>query len=214
MQPKIIGISGSPVKNSNTDRVVRHIMASTGLEGEFVKLSDINIRPCRACKGCVADNVCKVRDDFPALAEKLKGAGALVVGSYCPYGSIDGFTKAFLERLWSLRHVNNLMRGKAAVTVVTGLMPVITGKVSEMAAMEMHMDRMNLIGQIEVRGNVPCLTCGRGDDCEMSAVSLLFGENARASADKCVAVEDQPEVWEKAERLGKKIAGFLDPEIK
>ncbi len=210
MQPQILGISGSPVKNSNTDRIVKHILASSGLESEFVKLSSIDVRPCRACKKCVNDNVCKVRDDFPSLGEKIKNASAIVVGSYCPYGSIDGFSKAFLERLWSLRHVNNLVKGKLAVTVVTGLAPVITDKVSEMLAMEMNMDRMNLIGQLAVKGNVPCLTCGKGDGCEMSGVPLLFGENAKASADKCINVEDQTEVWEKAESLGQKIAGSMN----
>jgi hypothetical protein len=27
-----------------------------------------------------------------------------VVVGYAPYGAVDGFTKAFLERLFSLRH--------------------------------------------------------------------------------------------------------------
>lgn len=210
MQVQVVGISGSPIKNSNTDRIVKHILNSTGLENEFVKLSSISVQPCRACKKCVEDNICKVKDDFPPLAEMIKKADAIVVGSYCPYSSVDGFTKAFLERLWSLRHVNNLVRGKLAVTVVTGLIPEITGNVSEMLAMEMNMDRMNLIGQIEVMGNVPCLTCGKGDDCEMSAVPLLFGKNAKATIDKCIAVEDQTEIWKKAESIGQQIKNRLN----
>ena len=187
--------------------------SASGLESEFIKLSDLNVRPCRACKKCVNDNICKVKDDFPPLAEKIKKADAIVVGSYCPYGSVDGFTKAFLERLWSLRHVNNLVRGKLAVTIVTGLAPFITGKVSEMLAMEINMDRMKRIGQLQVMGNVPCLTCGKGDDCEMSAVSLLFGDNAKATADNCIAVEDQAEVWKKAESFGKQIGNTLNNHI-
>lgn len=39
MDPKVIGISGSPVKNSNTDRLVKTILESSGLPHEFVKLS-------------------------------------------------------------------------------------------------------------------------------------------------------------------------------
>ena len=151
------------------------------------------------------DNICKVEDDFPALAEKVKQASALVVGAYCPYGSIDGFTKSFLERLWSLRHVNNFVRGKIAVTVVTGTRPETRDPVSEKVAREMHMDRMDVIGQLKIEGNVPCLTCGKGDICEMSAVQRLFGENAKASVDKCVRVEDQKEVWEEAQRIGQQI---------
>ena len=71
---------------------------------------------------------------------------------------------------------------------MTGVSPEVTDKVSEMVAMEMTMDRMNLIGQLAVKGNVPCLTCGKGDACEMSGVPLLFGENVKASADKCITV--------------------------
>jgi len=33
-------------------------------------------------------------------------------GAYIPYGQIDGFSKTLLERFWSLRHVNNMLRGK------------------------------------------------------------------------------------------------------
>ena len=97
---EVLGISGSPIKNSNTDRLINTILDATGLESEFVKLSRINVRPCFACKQCVSDNVCKVKDDFQELAKKIKAAKALIIGAYTPYGQIDGFTKALLERFW------------------------------------------------------------------------------------------------------------------
>ena len=40
MSIKVLGISGSPVPNSNTDRLVMQVLQSSGLEYEFVKLSD------------------------------------------------------------------------------------------------------------------------------------------------------------------------------
>ena len=199
----ILGISGSPVHDSNTDRVVRAVLGASGLDSEFVKLSAISVDPCRACKACVDDNVCKVRDDFPALAERVKSAGALVIGGYTPYGMLDAFTKAFLERLWSMRHVNNLNRSKLVVTVVTGLTVRGVDLASEMIAQEMRMERMEVMGQIKVNGNVPCLTYGHGDACEMSAVRMLYGKEARASVDHCVRAEDQPDVWDSALRLGR-----------
>ncbi|MBW1642102.1 MAG: flavodoxin family protein [Deltaproteobacteria bacterium] len=205
----IIGISGSPVRNSNTDRLVQAVLEASGLETEFVKLSNISVAPCRACKRCVEDNVCKVKDDFPALAEKVKSARAMVIGSYCPYSSLDGFTKAFMERLWSMRHQTNLNRGKLIVTAVTGLMPQIIEQVSQMLAMEIMIERMELVGQLHVSGNVPCLTCGKGDVCEMSGASVLFGPDAKISAELCVAVEDQKEVWDKALQLGQTIGKRL-----
>ena len=120
MHEVVVGISGSPVKNSNTDRLVQEVLRNTGLETVFIKLSEKRIQPCRACLGCVKDNLCKVQDDFQELAETVKTAKAVVVGGYPPYGSLDAFTKAFLERMFSLRHCKGLNRGKLAVTVITG----------------------------------------------------------------------------------------------
>ena len=116
-----------------------------------MKLSKINVRPCLACKKCVPDNVCKVRDDFPELAEKIKKSKALIIGAYIPYGQIDGFTKALLERFWSLGHVNNLLRGKLCATILTGLMPDMLDNVNQSLAAEIReYERMDLIGQLTI----------------------------------------------------------------
>jgi len=90
MSIKILGISGSPVPNSNTDRLIMQVLKSSKLEYEFVKLSDLSVGPCRACKACVKDNICKVDDDFPELAKKLLDAKALVIGGYTSYGMMVG----------------------------------------------------------------------------------------------------------------------------
>ena len=203
MAVKVLGISGSPVKNSNTDRLVNAILAATGLETEFVKLSRINVRPCFACKKCVPDNICKVKDDFQELAEKIKTASALVIGAYTPYGQIDGFTKALLERFWSFRHVHNLLKGKLCATVLTGLDPRVLDAINLALATEIRdYERMALVGQLSIQGNLPCLTCGEGDTCEMSAMQLMYGPDARTSEIDYARVEDQEEVWAEAARLG------------
>ncbi len=202
MSLKILGVSGSPVPNSNTDRAVKAILKVSGLESEFVKLSDITVRPCRACKRCVEDNICKQEDDFPALASKVLEASALVIGAYCPYRSLDANTKAFLERLWSMRHQKNLNEGMQVVIVVTGVIPPIAKLVSDTIAHEMRMENMEVIKTILIRGNVPCLTCGRGSECKMSGVPLLFGKGKKASSDLCIRVEDQSEVQKQIIQVG------------
>ena len=209
MSLKILGVSGSPVPNSNTDRAVKAVLEASGLESEFVKLSDINVRPCRACKRCVEDNICKQEDDFPALAEKLREAKALVVGAYGPYSSLDAYTKAFLERLWSMRHVKNLNEGKQIVIIVTGLIPPISKQVSNSIALEMRMENMEVLDTILFKGNVPCLTCGRGSECKMSGVPMLFGKGTKASTDLCIRVEDQSDVQKKIRRVGEMLKARL-----
>jgi len=212
MSIKILGISGSPVPNSNTDRLVMQVLQSSGLEYEFVKLSDLRVGPCRACKECVEDNICKVDDDFPELANKLLDAKALVIGGYTPYGMLDGFTKAFLERLWSMRHLNSLNEHKYAVTIISGLHKQTTEAALKSIAREFTMERMHPVAELSIAGNVPCLTCGYGDGCKNSGIPYVFTDEIKASADYCVAVENQP-VWENATQTGKLIGQYINGEI-
>lgn len=211
MHAQILGISGSPIKNSNTDRLIQAVLEASGLSYEFVKLSQMDVRPCIACLGCKSDNVCKVRDDFPALAEKVKAAGALVVGGYCPYGSIDGFVKAFLERLFSFRHQNGLNRGRLAVAVTTGIGRGAPGleQANEQIVHALTLEGMQVVGNLNAIGNPECLVCGYGDTCPMSALPWVFGQGAKPTPDKFCRVEDQTELWQEARRLGTEVARLL-----
>ena len=219
MTSKIIGISGSPFPNSNLDRAVKAVLEASGLDFEFIKLSDYNIRPCMACRKCVKDNTCKQEDDFSWISKKVLEADAWVIGVYSPYSQIDAFTKAFLERLWSLRHVKNLLRGKPvglihirvyppmfdrAVFRYIGLNKLLSRKIPSQKVLdqlefELKADKMKVVGKVRVRGNIPCLTCGCGNDCQMSGAKIMYG---KASADYCIKVEDQEDVWKKLQTLG------------
>ncbi len=211
MSAEVLGISGSPIKNSNTDRLVEVILNASSLKSEFVKLSRINVRPCFACKQCVPDNICKVKDDFQALAEKIKTARALVIGGYSPYGQIDGFTKSLLERFWSFRHRANLLKGKLCATVLTGVDPRAMDAINRSLAAEIRdYENMELVGQLSVQGNVPCLYCGEGDTCEMSGVKMMLGPDAKTADFGYTRVEDQEDVWKEAMRIG----GLIGERIK
>jgi len=216
MKPQIIGISGSPIKNSNTDRLIQAVLESSGLATEFIKLSKINVRPCIACLGCKKDNICKVKDDFPELAEKVRKAGAIVVGGYSPYGAVDGFSKAFLERLFSLRHQNGLNRGKLAVVVTSGIGRGAPGleEASNQIAHALKLEGMDVLDQLKGIGNPECMVCGYGESCPMSALPWIFGDDTQVTSDKFSSVEDQTETWEQAKTLGKEIGRKLGEQMR
>jgi multimeric flavodoxin WrbA len=211
MKAPIIGVSGSPIKNSNTDRLIRTVLESSGLETEFVKLSKLSVKPCIACLGCKTDNICKVTDDFPELAEKVRNAGALVVGGYAPYGAIDGFTKAFLERLFSLRHQTGLNRGRLAVVVTTGIGRGAPGvaEANDQVAHALTLEGMEIVERLQVTGNPECMVCGYGAECPMSALPWIFGDDLTITPDKFQQVEDQTDVMEKARKAGAALARRL-----
>lgn len=215
MQPQIIGISGSPIKNSNTDRLVQAVLDSSGLQSEFIKLSKLNVKPCIACLGCKKDNICKVTDDFPELAEKVRTASAIVVGGYSPYGSVDGFTKAFLERLFSLRHQNGLNRGKLAVVIATGIGRGAPGleETSKQIEHALTLEGMEILDNLKITGNPECMVCGYGQTCPMSALPWVFGDDTEVTPEKFCKVEDQSEIWEQAKALGQEISARIQKQM-
>lgn len=50
MSVQVVGISGSPIPDSNTDLAVQRILVLTGLSSQFVKLSKLVPGPRNSCR--------------------------------------------------------------------------------------------------------------------------------------------------------------------
>ena len=112
MKGRVLGISASPHKGGKVETLVQEILSASRLPHELVRLHEIHVGPCKACNSCRADNMCILEDDWGALAQKIRSADAVVLGSWAFSGMIDSATKALMERFWSLRHHRQLTRGK------------------------------------------------------------------------------------------------------
>lgn len=210
---KVIGVSGSPIPDSNTDRAVKAVLEATGIENEFIKLKDYSISPCNACLGCVKTNQCVIKeDDGRMLTNKAREADALVVGAYAPYSGIDARTKAFLERLYPLRHGSGLMKGKVGAAVVTHAIPLEAPNLppaAENAVEGIHSymleEGLNFIGAVTLQGNVPCIRCGMESECENSGLKMIFGHRATVDSVGIHAFENHADSLRSARELGQKI---------
>ncbi len=210
---KILGVSGSPIKNSNTDRAVQIVLEATGAKKrEFFKLSDLNIAPCDACLGCIKTNKCVIRDDGVMLAEKAYKADALIIGGFTTYSSLDSRTKAFIERLYPLRHRHALMSGKPGAAVITCAIPPGHEELppaceNGLQAVRNYMiaEGMNFVGGISIVGNIPCVKCGDGGQCRQSGMKLMFGKDATLENVGIRKLEDSPGTVAALEKLGRDI---------
>lgn len=213
---KVLGVSGSPIDNSNTDRALKLALESTGLETEFIKLKNYTVEPCRACLGCVKTNQCVIKDDGIKLAEKAKEADALIIAGFTPYSTLDARTKAFIERLYPLRHTYGYMAGKPGGAIITCAVPADIEMLPPACdfgvnAIKFYMmeEGMEFVGEVRVIGNVPCIKCGHGDECKMSAIKMLYGPDATVSSTGVRVFEEQQEAVKAAIKLGKDIAHKL-----
>lgn len=213
---KVIGVSGSPIEDSNTDRALKAALEATGMDYEYVKLIDHTVAPCKACLGCVSTNVCVIKDDGITLAEKVKEADALIVAGFTPYSTLDARTKAFIERLYPLRHKYGYMQGKPGGTIITAavpencdILPPALDNGTNAIAYYMMEEGMNMVGSVKVLGNVPCVRCKYGDDCDLTGIKMMFGPEATKDSVGINRCEDQPEAVAAAKELGQKIAEQL-----
>jgi multimeric flavodoxin WrbA len=209
---KILGISGSPIQNSNTDRALKIVLEATGMKSEFIKLSDYTIGPCDACLNCIKTNRCIKKDDGVMLAEKSYKANALVIAGFTPYSSLDSRTKAYMERLYPLRHRHGLMSGKPGAAIITSAIPL--GHQGMPPAADIGIDAvrnfmleegMRFIGGVKLLGNVPCIRCGQDGQCQMSGLKMLHGQDATPESVGINDFADDPEKIAELQQLGEAI---------
>lgn len=112
----IVYISGSPRKDSNTDILLKQALSITG--GEFIKLSDFDIKPCDACWACQKLEKCIIEDDMTKnIIPLLLNSDGFVVGSPVFFNNISAQTKAFIDRTWCIK---GGLRNKVGGAIVVG----------------------------------------------------------------------------------------------
>jgi len=100
---KILGICGSLREESNTNKLVKKVVESSGCEHELIYLAGKDIKPCTGCAHCMMnDGECAVKDDMQPLYEKILTADALVVGSPTYFLDVSGAVKCFIDRNMAL----------------------------------------------------------------------------------------------------------------
>ena len=201
----ILGISGSPVANSNTDRLIKLILEETEQDSEFIKLSNYDLHPCQACLGCVEDNICKQNDDWQELEPMLKEAEGFVIGGYAPYDILDAHTKIFIERMYALRHQELLNQGKPIVSIALGQPESNSAQqaIEQINNFAQH-EGMDVVASIKAEGTSTCVACGYGTDCAIRST-----DKKTINQQEYNQIEEQPQVLEKARQAAQKISENL-----
>lgn len=123
---RILNIIGAPRLHGNTVALVKKFTegaVSAGAEVEDIVLSKLKIRPCIDCDKCEYDGICKTKDDFTWVREKMLAADAFCLASPVYCCNVSGFMKAWMDRCNCLNYPNyhrGLVGKKAAIIVASG----------------------------------------------------------------------------------------------
>jgi len=108
---KVLGIMGSPRRQSNTEILLDKALEGareSGAEVEKVLVSKLKISPCLEIYACRKDGNCAINDDMQALYDKLLEADHIIFASPIFFYGITSQAKAVIDRcqaLWVRRYV-------------------------------------------------------------------------------------------------------------
>ncbi len=113
---RILYISGSPRKNSNTDFLLKETLSVTG--GDFLKITDYHVEPCRSCWTCLKSGKCAIADEMShQLIPRVLTAEIMVLGTPVYFNNVSGQLKMFMDRTWYLK---GKLRNRIGGAIVVG----------------------------------------------------------------------------------------------
>ncbi len=184
MAKKILVFKGSPRENGNSSALAKRAAEgarAAGAEVEIFSLHQLDIRPCDACDTCQETGVCVLKDDMQALYPKLTQADAIIIASPIYWFTMSAQTKLFVDRWYAMqRPQGSQLKGKPFGILLTygDSDPYSSGAIN---AIRTFQDMFCYIGS-----NLSGLVYGTAMD---------VGD-----------VQKQPELMERAYRLGEKLA--------
>lgn len=120
---KVIGISGSPRKDGNTEILVREALKpfyERGWEVTEFFLSSITIKPCIGCETCIETGKCVIEDDdMELLISELEDCDALIIGSPAYFRNVTAQLKALFDRSFVFKN-RKLLAGKPGGAITVG----------------------------------------------------------------------------------------------
>lgn len=207
---KILGIAGSTrrAEESGVYTLVETALAASGVDYEIAHLRGKTIGGCIACLGCVADNVCRVKDDLEPLRQKIVDADAYVVGSPNYYSGLNALTHAFLERWYQFRHQEgDALWGKLGVAIGVGGSSgqPCTGEIEKFFLYNF----VETVARVDGQGAASCFSCGYGETCGVGVPRLLFGEGVKITEAMIPRVTKNPETLAAAAAAGRELGRRL-----
>lgn len=101
MSKKVLVLSTSPRKNSNSEALAEAFArgaADSGHEVELISLRGKELRFCMGCFACQKSGKCVLRDDMQEIVPKMEQADVLVFATPIYYYEMSGQMKTLLDR--------------------------------------------------------------------------------------------------------------------
>ena len=122
---KLLGISGTPVKDGNCDRLIKEALRMAeeyeGVKTDFITMADKDISACRHCQWCIENRApCNIIDDLPYVLDKMVEADGLLLGGPIWEWTLSPALQILYSRLRYANFFTADLRNKTVAAFVCG----------------------------------------------------------------------------------------------
>jgi len=187
---KVLGIVASPRKIGNSEMMIKEIGKHIPVpcELKLLRLSDFDIKPCRACYTCLfKEEHCVIKDDLHKITEAIAEADGLIVAAPTYFLGANALLKLLLDRGLSFYSYLDRFWGKPSVGIgIAG----IDGKegytlLNIRSFLKLTMTDIKMTGMIY--GALPGEIFFNEENKQIAAAmgKALFGERLETKAPSC-----------------------------
>lgn len=119
----ILGISGTPRKNGNSDILLQHALRpfeEAGWEVTLLRLRELTVKPCLACEHCTTHGSCAIDDDDMHLFyDGFRQCDALIMATPTYSRNVSAQLLAIMDRHYCVREERPL-KGKPGGAIAVG----------------------------------------------------------------------------------------------
>ena len=118
----VIGISGTPRKGGNSEILLRHALKpfeNYEWNVEIFLLSELIIKPCKACDKCRENGICAIDDDMKKIYKAFRWCDAIIISSPVYSRNVSSQLLAVLDRHYAV-NVERPLEGKVGGAIAVG----------------------------------------------------------------------------------------------
>jgi len=118
----IMGISGTPRADGNSEILLRHALKPFKNNGWNVKIflfSELKIEPCNACNSCKETGTCIINDDMQKIYDAFRWCNAIIISSPVYFLNVSAQLLALFDRHYAV-DAEKPLEGKVGGAITVG----------------------------------------------------------------------------------------------
>lgn len=152
---KLVALIGSFRENGNSTLAAKYVAQELGADLDILRLTDMEIEPCKACYACLFSEECKIDDDVYAIYDKIKEGDKILISSPVYVLGATGPLKTLLDRqLMVIDHLEEFSGKDAAVITSHGFEDMKGWAASTNLALARVLG-LNVLANVEVNAALP-----------------------------------------------------------